>query len=359
MSLSISQTLIWISISEIASCEKRDRLRLFAEEVQDLFDNLESYRQDLEQLGKDVYERLLAHRNADLIDDFLQKNLAQNVKVVTYYDDDYPQTLKDIPNPPIALYCKGDIELLNKPSIAVVGPREATDYGIMVAKKFVETFAKEGLSVVSGIARGIDTVSHRTALDNKGKTVAVLPCGQDVVYPAENYRLYDLVADYGLRVTEYPLGTKVKQYTFVERNRIISGIANALFLPEAAENSGTMITVGHALQEGKPIYVVPGSVFSKTSKGSNKLILQGDGIMILSPEDVLKEMGITAKSEKPPMQLSLEETAVLDALEKGDTHFESILSQTGLSSKTLSVILLKLELEGMIRKSAGNYYSKY
>lgn len=201
----------------------------------------------------------------------------------------YPERLRNISSPPKQLYCLGNLELLNyKNNIAIIGSRNCSFYGERAAKDFAFNLAKNNVCIVSGLAKGIDSFSHIGTLNAKGKTIAVLGSGLDNIYPKENKKLFqDIIKNDGLVITEYPLGTLALKQNFPARNRIISGISDAVLVIEARKNSGTNITVDFALEQGKDVFVVPGNIYSKTSDGTNYLITEG-AIPVLSYKDILK-----------------------------------------------------------------------
>ena len=199
----------------------------------------------------------------------------------------YPVMLKNLSSPPKELFCLGNLELFNCKSIAIIGSRNYSGYGERAAKEFSYNLAKEDVCIVSGMARGIDSFAHEAALDAKGKTIAVLGSGLDVIYPIENKILYEnVIKNDGLIISEYPLGTKPSRQNFPARNRIISGLSDGVLVIEARKNSGTNITVDFALDQGKDVFVIPGNIYSKTSDGTNFLIKEG-AIPVTSYKDIL------------------------------------------------------------------------
>ena len=210
-----------------------------------------------------------------------------NIIKLTPNDKHYPIALKQIYDPPKELYCLGDIRLLNEPSISIVGAREATEYGKRIAKKLASDLSRRGVTIVSGLAKGIDSCAHEGSYNNLGKTIAVLGCGLDIIYPKENEELYkNIIKNGGLIISEFPLGTKPEKDNFPKRNRIISGISNGVVVVEAKERSGALITVDCALEQGKNVFAVPGNINSIYSEGTNNLIKEG-AIPITSYKDVL------------------------------------------------------------------------
>lgn len=349
---------IWLSMA-VNSAVTRSKLLATVSSASELFNDFDELKIDLLSTGKDVLVKWLEElRDIELINSFIEKNNRKDIDIITYASPNFPECLKKIENPPTILFCKGDLSLFNARKIAVVGPRDITRYGLDVAERFVEQFAKAGTVIVSGVARGVDTVAHKTAIINKGKTIAVLPCGIDKVYPSENKELYSDIVENGLLVSEYPLGSTVKQFTFQERNRIVSGLSEAVFLPECKISGGTTITAECAMEQGKKLFAVPGSIYSKMSEGCNNYIKNQQAIMALDPKDVMLALDINPpKKEKlKPIQLTTDEILVMEALRKEDLHFENLLKLTCMTSSALSILLLNLEIKGLVKKLPGNYY---
>ena len=202
----------------------------------------------------------------------------------------YPEKLKNINGKPRELYCLGNLELLNYKSIAVIGSRNYSNYGKRAAMEFSYNLAKENICIVSGMARGIDSFAHEATLKAKGKTIAILGSGLDVIYPKENIKLYeDIIKNDGLIISEYPLGTPPRKQNFPARNRIISGLSDGVLVIESRKNSGTNITVDFALEQGKDVFVIPGDIYSKTSDGTNFLIKEG-AIPVTSFKDIINSI---------------------------------------------------------------------
>ena len=281
------------------------------------------------------------------------------VSWITFYDEEYPEQLREIYDFPLVLFAKGNTSLLNSDCIAVVGTRTPTRYGQKVADSFTRDFARAGLTIVSGFARGVDSIAHKACVVTESPTIAVFACGLDTCYPAEHKGLYDsiLIAG-GLIVTEYPLGTKPLQYHFPERNRIISGLSRGVFLPEATLKSGSLITARLSIEQGKELFIVPGNINSPESEGTNKLLQEMPHALVISTEDVLSRLGVRAVSvETEVVELNICETLVVEALHDRELHFEELLELTSLSAGELSTMLMNLEINGIIEHTGGNYYS--
>lgn len=284
----------------------------------------------------------------------------KHIVAVTVASENYPESLKCIYDPPQVLYCKGDLSLLSDETekIAVVGTRRITRYGKDVTREFSSAFAKAGICVVSGLARGVDSAAHRAALEENGKTIAVLGCGPDVIYPSENAELYAEIAEKGLIVSEYPPSTPPHAFRFPERNRIISGLSKGVLVTEAGMGSGSMITADLAIEQGKDLYVVPGNIFSDTSRGCNEKIKELQAAAVTCPEDVIGVREKRADKESLAVQLTLDQARIISYLEDCESaHFSELLERSGLSVNELTALLSEMEIYGFINKLSGNYYS--
>lgn len=212
-----------------------------------------------------------------------------NIDIISYEEKNYPTLLKKIKNPPISIYIKGKKEILNQVNFAIIGSRDASEYGKSVAKKFSYYLCKSGFNIVSGLARGIDSYAHIGAIKATGKNIAVLGNGLDTVYPQENKKIAeDILNTNGCIISEYPLGTKPERNNFPARNRIISGLSNGVLVVEAKPKSGTLITVDFALEQGRDVFAIPGNIDSINSIGTNELIRQG-ATLITTPEEIVNE----------------------------------------------------------------------
>lgn len=285
----------------------------------------------------------------------------KGITLLTREDKRFPFALKCYDGAPLCLYTIGNTRLLNVPSFAVVGTRFPTKYGLRVTEMFVSKLC-EKFCIVSGMARGIDTCAHKTALECDGQTVAVLGCGVDVVYPAENRNIYEKIAERGILISEYLPGTGVSAFNFPARNRIISGLSRALLITEAGESSGTMLTKKYATEQGKAVYCVPGSIFNRASVGCNKTIRDCQTRMVLDVNDVYADMGVKVKESTDKscssMQLDVNEERIVNALTiNGEMHFEEILNVVDISVPQLSSLLMKMTALGIITKPKNNYWS--
>ena len=289
-----------------------------------------------------------------------------HISVVPIVSSQYPERLKRIQRPPVVLYVKGTLPDCRY-SIGMVGSRMADAYGKKVAVSFGKALAVAGVVVVSGGARGIDSASHEGALQGGGKTVAVLGCGVDIVYPPANGRLFAEIAEHGAVVSEYPPGTPPDRFRFPERNRIISGISQGIVLVQAANRSGALITAEFAMDEGREVFCIPGNIFTDKSAGPHRLIKAG-ARLVDSPEDILKELfpelSGTAHSnlfscltDTMPLQAcSAEQRKILDILTQGLMTLEQLVAASGLDIAEVSVILLELQMKGFVEMDTAQRY---
>ena len=347
-------------------------------------------------ISHDLARQIAAWQDTvDLIGELARMREA-GVHVLTAQSEVYPALLRTIHDPPIVLYVWGELLPRDRQSVGVVGSRKTSFYGTETAKKLSYQLAFAGLTVFSGLARGIDTAAHQGALAAGGRTVAVLGCGLSQIYPPENFALAERIADgHGAVVSELPMGVPPDRQTFPMRNRIISGSSEGLLVIEAGLNSGALISANQALEQGRPVFAVPGPIDRPTSQGSNRLIQQG-AKLVMGSEDVLEELsglpGLAEASPSPPAppaavryvqpavpalddfsasealpapapallpltgSLKPAEAAVLEAVERDETPLEQIISKCGLPTPVVSSSLFALELKKLIRQLPGKHY---
>jgi DNA processing protein len=278
--------------------------------------------------------------------------------IVTLADPEYPQGLLHIPDPPPLLYVKGRHELLNRPSIAVVGSRNATPQGVNNAEAFSRALSDAGLCIVSGLALGIDAAAHRGGLQGVSGSIAVIGTGPDIVYPARNHALAHELAEFGVIVSEFPLGTPAKQGNFPRRNRIISGLSAGCLVVEGALQSGSLITARLAGEQGKEVFAIPGSIHSPLSKGCHALIKQG-AKLVESANDVLEELGGSLVPRQPTTGPIMNDGhPMLGWLGHDPTDIDTMVARSGLTSETVCAMLLELELEGRVASLPGGLYQR-
>ncbi len=282
--------------------------------------------------------------------------------LLTLADSAYPPALLDISDPPLILFAKGRPELLLAPSLAIVGSRNATAQGSANAENFAKALSRSGLTIVSGMALGIDAAAHRGGLQGAGSTVAVIGTGADIVYPARNRPLAHLIADGGCIVSEYPLGMSALASNFPRRNRIISGLARGVLVIEAAAQSGSLITARLGAEQGKEVFAIPGSIHSPLSKGCHLLIKQG-AKLVESAQDILEELRLPQRDAIPPGTAASiapdpETAQLLEALGHDPADADTLSVRSGLDPATLSAQLLTLELDGMAERLPDGRYRR-
>jgi DNA processing protein len=276
--------------------------------------------------------------------------------LLTLADPDYPQALLEIADPPALLYCKGRRELLGQPALGIVGSRNATPQGLRDAEAFARALADAGLTIVSGLALGIDAAAHRGGLAGAGASIAVIGTGLDRVYPARNQALARQLASDGLIVSEFALGTAPMPGHFPRRNRIISGLARGVLVVEAAPDSGSLITARVATEQGREVFAIPGSIHSPLSRGCHALIKQG-AKLVESAADILDELA-WEKRLAPPALPETGADPVLDAFDGAPVTLDALALRTGLTLDALSAKLLALELEGRVATLPGGRYQR-
>lgn len=281
------------------------------------------------------------------------------VRVVTWSSPDYPDRLRHIYHPPPVLYLRGSLAPADEWAVAVVGTRRATVYGKEATRRIAGELARAGVTVVSGLAKGIDTAAHRAALEAGGRTIAVLGCGVDVTYPAENRNLMQRILEQGAVISEYALGTPPESSNFPPRNRIISGLSLGVVVVEAAQRSGALITADFAAEQGREVFAVPGNMFNRTSKGCNRLIQQG-AKLLLDVDDILEELNLTMVAQQLELKAIVPENETESRLLKflsGDPlHIDEIVRQAALPISEVSSTLALMELKGMVRQVGGMNY---
>lgn len=355
---------IWFAnLKGIATRKKAELLRLFNSPA-------EIYKADAIELAKtgvlnrDNITAVLSKEYRDTVDRTIEEIDKKNINVITLNSSTYPELLKNICDPPICLYVKGKL-YADELSIAVVGSRRASGYGITVAKKISGELAQSNICVISGMARGIDTAAHVGALSFKGRTIAVLGCGIDLVYPPENKKLMEQIIEYGAVISEYPPGVEPAPHHFPVRNRIVSGMSVGVLVVEAGEKSGSLITAQLALEQGRDVYALPGNVISINSKGTNKLIQDG-AKLVTSVQDILDELhwykNFNTKNvhfennSKINSSLNNDEKDVFELLSFESLYIDEIQKKLSINMPLLHSILLSLEMKGLIKRDPGGKY---
>lgn len=306
-------------------------------------------------------QEILAWIQTDAVRQEYERLKKSGIIFVTVEEQKYPARLREIPDAPYGIFYKGELPPEEKPSIAIIGARDCSEYGRVIAKKFAYCLAKSGVSIISGMARGIDSISQEEAIQAGGKTYAILGSGVDVCYPKTSASLYQKIWNgEGGIISLLPPGTLPEKYYFPERNRIVAGLADAILVIEARQRSGTWITVDMALQQGKDVYAVPGRITDRLSDGCNELIRQGAGIA-LTPEDLVKEMDLGCQTAAIS-QMQKERTGVMKFLDYEPLHVDVIFEKAKSENKSVTLAevmqqLMELCLQGRVCQKGGCYFS--
>jgi len=355
--------LIWLSsLSGIGSKSCMSLVRYFgsAENVYNCsFSELRSSGIVGEKTAMTVYR----DRNIENTDDYLKTMKESGINVYTIHESEYPENLKHIYDPPPIIYVKGGLVPGDNTAVGIVGARKATDYGLKAAQRIAFRLAEMGITVVSGMALGIDSAAHRGALKAGGRTIAVCACGLKHVYPASNYGLSQEISKSGALISEYPFDTAAFAKQFPARNRIISGMSLGVIVVEAGEKSGSLITADFALEQGREVFAVPGNISSPNSKGTNALIKNG-AKLVSSIEDIIEELSLDiiyrgkrdAECDNAAvMDISIEEGLILKLLQEKEADRDEIADATKLQPGKVMSALTKLEIKGMIQQVGENY----
>jgi len=316
---------------------------------------------ELEHSGVDnsVIRAIIASRPKISLDEEMEKLEHYGVRVLTYHDEEYPARLKEIYDYPPLIYIRGSLLPEDEWCLAVVGTRRATVYGRQVTEEIVADLARSRITIVSGLAKGIDSIAHRAALEAGGRSIAVFACGLDSVYPAENLELARNIMQHGALISEYPLGTRPKADNFPRRNRIMSGLSLGVLVVEAGETSGAMITARLALEQDREVFAIPGSILSPTSQGTNSLIQEG-AKLVCDYTDILEELNLMTVAHQIEMKElippSETESLLLKQLSAEPTHIDEVCRGSGLPMSTVSSTLAMMELKGMVKQMGAMNY---
>ena len=343
--------LIFLSFVEIANKKLAKIMDIVErEEIEDIkkiVDNKEIGK----LLSTNEYTNLANKSDDRLFRSYLANLEKDNIKVITIMDVEYPEKLRYLDDAPMLLYCKGDISLLNQDAISMVGTRMPSNYGRYVTEKFAGVLASAGLVVVSGLAYGVDAISHRKTLEEGGKTIAVLGGGLNHIYPEANTNLANEIAEKGLLISEYPPFAKPTKYTFPNRNRIIAGLSLGTLITEAGKKSGTIHTKEFALDYGRDVFAVPGNINSAKSELPNSLIRSAQAECVLEPEDILARYNLNNPNKvNKTVEVNMDEQIILNLLKNGEQDFDELAKNSLLPTNILNSCLTTLEIRGLIKR---------
>ena len=345
---------LWFILLNINNKDKINLIDEYEKE-ENIYKNFEKILKENSKLQK----KLLNFEKDDLLYEIISLNKILNekkIEYITYSNPLYKERLKLLSPIPYYLFYKGNIDLINEKSIAIVGARKCSNYALGITKLLTKEIITNNITLISGGARGVDSIAHRSALENGGKTIVVLGCGIDIVYPAENKGLFSNVIENGLIISEFPLGTKPLRYNFPLRNRIISGFSDGVIVIEASEKSGSLITARIAQEQNKDVLVVPGSILYEGAKGSNRLIK--DGCDILTSVDDLSKFFQRNYVNIEPMKIRPEKREILDMITDKPIHIDDIFKNSCVDRGALYALLFEMQIKNEIICLPGNYYMK-
>lgn len=365
---SVDELYHWLALSDVPGIG-----RVFYKRLIEAFGSPEAVfsasppeLKDVEGISDKIIKELKNFKPDDKkINNELIKLKDSGIRLITLNDNDYPQNLKSIYDPPPYLYVKGGFKNEDRLSVAIIGSRSATNYGRQITETISKELSSLGITIVSGMARGIDSFAHQSALDAGGRTIAVLGCGIDVVYPPENKGLMARIKEAGAVVSEFPFCTLPEAANFPQRNRIISGLSLGTVVIEASDDSGSLITANCALEQGRELFAVPGNITSRMSKGSNSLIKKG-AKLINSADDIIEELIPRLKGELKDLRalknktaitnLSDEERLLFDNITLEPKHIDKLTIESKMPASKASALLLNLELKGAVKRLSGNMF---
>jgi DNA processing protein len=314
--------------------------------------------QDLKKinLSHNLVETFLKNRNKTNLEEIWNTYVNQNIKIITYFDENYPYLLKETFSPPLVLFAQGNIDILNRKNLlSVVGSRKHSSYGKSTVEKFIKKIAEQNITIVSGLAIGIDTLAHIESLDTSGSTIAILGSPINEIYPAKNFQLAQKIKEKGLILSEFPLGSKIAKENFPRRNRVIAGLSQATLIIEAQEKSGALITGNYALHENKELLAIPGSIFQNTCQGTNNLIKQG-AKLVNNISDILEIYNLQNISEIEKKKINFqnkEQEIIYQIILKESCSIDKIAIYSRLKISIIISCLTQMELKGII-KNIGN-----
>ena len=359
--MEISELKYWIAFNRVRRVG-RARVAMLEAHFGSLSEAWGASSAQLQQAGLDRRTAATAARSRSRIDPDAEMERVQQagVTALTWHDDGYPPRLKEIYDKPPVLYVKGEILPEDERSLAVVGTRRPTAYGREVARQVTSDLAQNGLTIVSGLAKGVDGIVHRAALEAGARTIAVMGSGLDVMYPREHGELASQIAENGAVVTEFPLGTRPDSQNFPRRNRIISGMSLGTLVAEAPESSGALLTARHALEQDREVFCIPGSILAPNSRGGNRLIRDSAAKLVTCADDIIEELNLTTIEYQIELAAFFPEdeaqAAVLKYVTFDPIHIDEIIRNSSLASSTVSGALTMMELRGLIRQVGGMNY---
>ena len=344
---------IRFTLANISNKIKLKLLQMYNNE-ENIYNNInEIFKSDMMSLKDKV--KFKEHSYEDEMN-FLKALNDNSIEIVKITEKHYPEKLRNIDNPPYILFYKGKLSLAYDNMIAVVGSRKSSIYGLDVTKYLAKEIYRVGYGVVSGVAYGIDTAAHKEVLISGGKTIGVLGCGLDIIYPKSNKKLYEEIYNNGLLISEFPMGVQPMPYNFPRRNRIISGLSSGVIVVEASVKSGSLITANLALEQGKDVMAIPGSIFSNTSRGCHQLLRDGARIFT-GLEDLHSFLNVTKKESEKTIK-NHSRNLIMTVIKNEPIHFDKIFESVNIDRIALYELLFEMQNKNEIICLPGNYYAK-
>lgn len=362
----LTDLYLLLSVDRIGPAKVRSLLARF-KKIANILSASSSELMETEGISKELASRIRkVSSERDSAQKLLEKEIHQlekiNGRIITVWDEEYPQLLKKIYDPPLIIYLMGNFDEMDKYAIAVVGTRQPTNYGKIQTEKIVTDLVSQNITIVSGLARGIDSVAHTSTLKNNGRTIAVIGSGLDVIYPSENKKLFNEIKERGVIISEFPLGTIPNAENFPKRNRIISGLTLGTLVIETAITGGAMQTARLALDQNREVFAIPGNLGIKQSEGTNMLIQRGEAELIKSAEDILTELELKLKPvigkniPKQQKDLTIFEEKIFNCLVDEPLHIDKIAEITDMTTSDCLVNLLSLEFKGLVKQLPGKMF---
>ncbi|MCL2577329.1 MAG: DNA-processing protein DprA [Defluviitaleaceae bacterium] len=355
--------MLWLSsmVALVGSRKLNNILEIFGT-ARDVFFTNTSEIKERAFLSAHAGRIFAQNQNLQYIESLLEKMKYSGIAYFSREHERFPALLKEIPDPPVGIFCIGTLPSDNTHKVAVIGSRKCSEYGLMAARVLSKPLAEAGVVIVSGMARGVDSMAHRGALEGGGKTIAVLGCGVDVCYPSENRNLRKEIIENGCVISEYPPETRPAPAFFPARNRIISGLSYGVVVAEAGKKSGTLITVDQAIDQGREVFSVPGNISSRLSEGTNRLIIEG-ATPVSDYKDILFSLGIFPEEKNQEeiiskKQLAPDEKQVYDSLNFEPVSVDTLMEITGLNPGRVLFLCAQLEIKGLVKKIHGSRYIK-
>ncbi len=350
--------LMWLLNINGVGIKRQKILLNYFKTAKNLYFASASQIKTVDGISSNIADRIENSKKTFSLDKFEENLYKKGINFISQNNKIYPKLLSEIVDAPLAIYVLGNLPKEEDILISIIGSRKCSEYGITMAYKLSKDLSKNNITIVSGMAKGIDSIAHKGAMSSGGKTVAILGCGIDICYPAQNYNLRNEIIENGCIISEYPPGTPPMQCYFPARNRIISGLSRAIIVVEASIKSGTIITVEQALEQGRDVFAVPGNANSKLSEGTNNLIKQG-APLVSSYEDVISELGLDIAEKNQHIEnisFASDEKLVYDCISIEPIEIDRIVLKLNMQINTIQYILTMLELKGCITRLPGQRY---